>query len=714
MKKKSNYRLISALLAIIMVFGMTPVLAAAERTEEESLLNGTSSEIIAFESLVPDVSNRIVALGTNEESLNLPDRLTATVTVHRVSWATPSNGTSEDIQDLEEELQVSVPVNWISQPEYNGNVADEYVFSPTVSGYILADHIQLPSILVQVNDGIEDNGIFPVNGISPLNLWTEDTMNIYAAQSFTLETSRTEMFDQSEPGNFADYTNNVIYYPDTEDTLTGTYVAGISGATSSSGQATIILRFPADGKLLLGGAPQLTVYHSNNREWPWYLITPENVLTEEYLSGAGVESAILYSSDGGENFSEVLQPDTDAIGLRIAVNDGALQSLISAEKYLCMKVEFPVSVNKELLTQDEASGTTPLKGWKSLHSSGTINIGSNIYLSSPEISGTIRRQEFSGGGTLNWTSADTLNGQTVELLSGDTVIDTTVTNENGEYTFSNISTLEKLQVRVKVADGTVYVADAAAEVFQQADSVPVGSITDIDRVLGRFSNLNIIWKESAGIADADALNHQNVKFIVVAPDLSNPAATYTVTFDCQEGSAISALTGIPSGSTIAAPENPFRAGYRFAGWFKEAACSNVWNYGSDTVTCDTTLYAKWIPAGSSDSHNSGDSSSSNNSSGSGGSNSSSGSSHPGNPSSPGGSTGNGSNSVETGGQPDDLPDDLINSSSLSPTPASGDSDGNMPEGLPRTGERNTGLIWWVLSGISLVILSIQVIFISRN
>lgn len=35
--------------------------------------------------------------------------------------------------------------------------------------------------------------------------------------------------------------------------------------------------------------------------------------------------------------------------------------------------------------------------------------------------------------------------------------------------------------------------------------------------------------------------------------------------------------------------------YDFGGWYKEAACTNAWNFASDTVTGDVTLYAKWTP-----------------------------------------------------------------------------------------------------------------------
>jgi uncharacterized repeat protein (TIGR02543 family) len=38
---------------------------------------------------------------------------------------------------------------------------------------------------------------------------------------------------------------------------------------------------------------------------------------------------------------------------------------------------------------------------------------------------------------------------------------------------------------------------------------------------------------------------------------------------------------------------PTRTGYTFGGWYKEAACANDWNFASDVVTGNVTLYAKW-------------------------------------------------------------------------------------------------------------------------
>lgn len=73
---------------------------------------------------------------------------------------------------------------------------------------------------------------------------------------------------------------------------------------------------------------------------------------------------------------------------------------------------------------------------------------------------------------------------------------------------------------------------------------------------------------------------------------------YAVTYDSRGGSAIAGATA-DSGSLLTAPTDPTRSGYVFCGWFKDAACTsaNQWNFAADTVTANTTLYARWVLVG---------------------------------------------------------------------------------------------------------------------
>ncbi|MDR0436895.1 MAG: InlB B-repeat-containing protein, partial [Bacteroidales bacterium] len=68
--------------------------------------------------------------------------------------------------------------------------------------------------------------------------------------------------------------------------------------------------------------------------------------------------------------------------------------------------------------------------------------------------------------------------------------------------------------------------------------------------------------------------------------------TYTVTFNSQGGSPVTSQT-INYGGTVAVPATPTLMGHIFDGWYREAAGVNAWNFATDVVTSNLTLYAKW-------------------------------------------------------------------------------------------------------------------------
>ena len=84
-------------------------------------------------------------------------------------------------------------------------------------------------------------------------------------------------------------------------------------------------------------------------------------------------------------------------------------------------------------------------------------------------------------------------------------------------------------------------------------------------------------------------------------------AKYTVTFDANKpAEAVAAdVTDLPQqirnvrkNAAISAPEtNPnLTEDYDFGGWYKEAACTNAWNFAAERVGGDVTLFAKWLGA----------------------------------------------------------------------------------------------------------------------
>ncbi len=70
--------------------------------------------------------------------------------------------------------------------------------------------------------------------------------------------------------------------------------------------------------------------------------------------------------------------------------------------------------------------------------------------------------------------------------------------------------------------------------------------------------------------------------------------TYKVSFDLQGcGDALPDDMLLHPGSLVLKPEEPKAAGYRFLGWYKDAACTEPWDFAGDAVDADTILYAGW-------------------------------------------------------------------------------------------------------------------------
>ena len=70
--------------------------------------------------------------------------------------------------------------------------------------------------------------------------------------------------------------------------------------------------------------------------------------------------------------------------------------------------------------------------------------------------------------------------------------------------------------------------------------------------------------------------------------------SYGVVFNSQGGSEVKGQSA-KFDEKIKKPQEPTKAGYTFAGWYKEEQCENPWDFETDKVPAhNVTLYAKWI------------------------------------------------------------------------------------------------------------------------
>ena len=68
--------------------------------------------------------------------------------------------------------------------------------------------------------------------------------------------------------------------------------------------------------------------------------------------------------------------------------------------------------------------------------------------------------------------------------------------------------------------------------------------------------------------------------------------TYTVTFETSGGSAVADVT-VAHGDKLIKRADPSKNRYTFGGWYKDSTLQTPWDFANDTVTANTTLYAKW-------------------------------------------------------------------------------------------------------------------------
>lgn len=106
----------------------------------------------------------------------------------------------------------------------------------------------------------------------------------------------------------------------------------------------------------------------------------------------------------------------------------------------------------------------------------------------------------------------------------------------------------------------------------------------------------------------DGIPHNTIIYINVdigggfSKDLAiKVLGSYTVRFACdggktKDGEALSAIK-VCNGDILESPEQIYKEGYVFKGWYTDEICSeeNKFKFGRQTITADTILYAKWDP-----------------------------------------------------------------------------------------------------------------------
>lgn len=189
--------------------------------------------------------------------------------------------------------------------------------------------------------------------------------------------------------------------------------------------------------------------------------------------------------------------------------------------------------------------------------------------------------------TADWTTIDA--DEEVERYD--------IHNDYG-FLYKNVSTNE---IHPESPESPDFVVDGNY-VLDANNSYTYEIYNKIDRYVVDSNDPNVVYQRLVGgnIEDFSYIDYQ-----VTQKTTGNSSSGYTttatikpipvrktVTFDSDGGSSVEQET-VLRGSLITEPTAPTKEHYNFRGWYKEEECITPWNFNSDGLYEDTTLYAKW-------------------------------------------------------------------------------------------------------------------------
>ncbi|WP_181020933.1 invasin domain 3-containing protein, partial [Lysinibacillus sphaericus] len=165
-------------------------------------------------------------------------------------------------------------------------------------------------------------------------------------------------------------------------------------------------------------------------------------------------------------------------------------------------------------------------------------------------------------------------------------------------------------LKAPTINGGIFSQQPVVTLYDAYENISVNDYTKVITVAKKDAGAwmltgTLTAKANAGIvsfSDLGSVNAANVSGAQLSFDatglgqITSSAVTllpkpFTVSFDVNGGSPVIDLT-ISYGDKIIAPTAPTKTGYTFAGWYKDAPLTTEWDFATETVTEDTTLYGK--------------------------------------------------------------------------------------------------------------------------
>lgn len=284
-----------------------------------------------------------------------------------------------------------------------------------------------------------------------------------------------------------------------------------------------------------------------------------------YADGTNVGNVTINDCNIGNN--------TAAFAGAMFISKGSTATLNNCNVYNNDSTSDPSYGYRGAIYVEDASSTVNINGGEIYNNEGGVLLwGNNSQSSSANLNGVYVHDNTRFGVRLHGSD----NGNAPLTIAGDTIIKNNPTE----------SSTEQANLRLNGSNRGKFTFP-----YGLGDNACIG-IT-MQGTNGVFTSG---WSQYMGDADPSAYFFSDSTDVIIGKNPSGElliGVPRTVTYTTEHGTAPDSDTVADGSIIVNEPTSPSEEGYEFKGWYKDSGFENAWDFETDTVTEDITLYAKW-------------------------------------------------------------------------------------------------------------------------
>ena len=284
-----------------------------------------------------------------------------------------------------------------------------------------------------------------------------------------------------------------------------------------------------------------------------------------YADGTNVGNVTINDCNIGNN--------TAAFAGAMFICKGSMATLNNCNVYNNDSTSDPSYGYRGAIYVEDASSTVNINGGEIYNNEGGVLLwGNNSQSSSANLNGVYVHDNARFGVRLHGSD----NGNAPLTIAGDTIIKNNPTE----------SSTEQANLRLNGSNRGKFTFPSGL-----GDNAYIG-IT-MQGTNGVFTSG---WSQYMGDADPSAYFFSDSTNVIIGKNPSGElllGVPRTVTYTTEHGTAPDSDTVADGSIMYNEPISPSEEGYEFKGWYKDSSFENAWDFETDTVTEDITLYAKW-------------------------------------------------------------------------------------------------------------------------